>query len=180
METVLSQSAPCPRCVVTDHGSRRGGALRTVKRAREARRNVAIECQIVPSFVGPKSQQERDDRRLALSRMRGREDRPWANPSGCWARGLGFVDEGNPGIAPNPPPNHPVSLRQSPEFTDMLDWLVPSGRLSCPLRDRALPRGSLSLFRDAQIREDFRYDFRFNAASVSGNHRCGRRHGGIG
>ena len=48
METVLSQSTPCPHCVVTDHGSRRGRASRTVRPAREVRRNVAIQCHIVP------------------------------------------------------------------------------------------------------------------------------------
>ena len=73
MEAVLSRSAPCPHCVVTDHGSRRGVASRTVRRAREARRNVAIQCQIVPPFVGPKSPPERDDRRLGWSRWRGLE-----------------------------------------------------------------------------------------------------------
>ncbi len=73
METVLNQSAPCPHCVVTDHGSRRGRASRTVRRARETRRNVANQCQIVPPFVGPKSPPERDDRRLGGSRWRGLE-----------------------------------------------------------------------------------------------------------
>ena len=48
MEAVLSLLTPCPRCVVTDHGSRRGRASRTVRR--EARRNGAIQCQIVPPF----------------------------------------------------------------------------------------------------------------------------------
>ena len=82
MEAVLSRSAPCPRCVVNDVGSRRGGASRTVRRPREARRNVANQCHIVPPFVGPKSPPERDGRRLGLSRFRGLEDRPLANPNG--------------------------------------------------------------------------------------------------
>ena len=50
MEAVLSQSTPCPCHILTDHGSRRRVASRTVRRAREARRNVAIQCQIVPPF----------------------------------------------------------------------------------------------------------------------------------
>ena len=32
MESVLSRSAPCPRHIVTDHGSRRGVASKTVSR----------------------------------------------------------------------------------------------------------------------------------------------------